>query len=137
VHYEALTARQFCDILELSNVSVIPAWLGRLQDWKVIRQVGRTSGTRYFVDPEILRKLEFPTHTTLARIEPYRIRELVLEDLQRHPNSGFGEIHERIGSEIPDYLMRRQINELIKNKKVRFKGNTRARRYRLFDNRTF
>lgn len=132
VQYEALTAREFCDILELSDASGISSWLGRLQRWEVIRQIGRTSGTRYFVDPDILRKLEFPTHTTLARIEPYRIKELILEDLQWHPNSRFGKIHERIGSEIPDYLVRRQINELVKNKKIRFKGNTRARRYRLF-----
>jgi ATP-dependent DNA helicase RecG len=129
VQYEALTARQFCDILELSNVSVIPAWLGRLQDWEVIRQVGRTSGTRYFVDPKILRKLEFPTHTTLARIEPYRIIELVLEDLQRHPNSAFGEIHERIGLEIPVHQVRKQIQELVNQDLLRYKGQNRWRRY--------
>ena len=129
VQHDAMTARDLCETLELTETSTLANWLDRLLRWGVVRQIGRTSGTRYFVDPDVLRKLEFPSHTTLARIEPYRIRELVLEDVQRHPGAAFGDIHSRIGEEIPDHHVRKQIKGLIEQGVLRYEGDNRWRRY--------
>lgn len=38
-------------------------WLERLLNWEVVRQTGRTKGTRYFIDPGMLRTLRFPSQT--------------------------------------------------------------------------
>jgi ATP-dependent DNA helicase RecG len=89
----------------------------------------RTKGVRYFVDPELLNDLNFPTQTDFTRIEPYCLRELIREDLNRHPGSGFGEIHQRVGEEIPAHQIRLAIRELAEKGDLRAEGNTRARRY--------
>ena len=129
VQHEALNARQLAEVLELPDASAVALWFKRLQNWKIVRQKGQTKGTRYFVDPALLNKLEFPGQTTLARIESHRLRALILEDLQRHPGSAFGDIHERIGREIPDYQVRRQLKALIVDGTIRYEGERRWRRY--------
>ena len=129
VQYEALTARELAEVLELPDASAVAGWLDRLLSWEIVRQAGRTKGTRYFVDPAIVSKLEFPSQTTLSRIESHRLRALIQEDLQRHPGSAFGEIHERIGREIPDYQVRSQLKALAKEGKVKYEGEYRWRRY--------
>lgn len=129
VQHEALTARQLAEALELPDASAVAGWFERLQQWKIVRHTGKTKGTRYFVDPTILNKLEFPSQTTLSRIESHRLRALLQEDLLRHPGSAIGEIHERIGQEIPDYQIRRQLKSLAKEGKARYEGEKRWRRY--------
>jgi ATP-dependent DNA helicase RecG len=129
VQYEALTARELAEVLELPDATAVAGWLDRLLKWEIVCQAGRTKGTRYFVDPAIVSKLEFPGQTTLARIESHRLGALIQEDLQRHPASAFGEIHERIGLEIPDHQVRRQLKALAKEGRVRHKGEKRWRRY--------
>jgi len=116
--------------LELQDVSAVTGWIGRLLDWEIIKKVGRTKGKRYFVDPTLVAKMEFPSQTTLARIEPHRLRALLLEDLQRHPGSALREIRGRIGSEIPEHQIRRQLNALAKEGRVSHEGEKRWRRYR-------
>lgn len=129
VQHEALTSRELAELLELPDTAVVVGWFKRLQDWGIIRHKGQTKGTRYFVDPGILHRLEFPGQTTLARIEPHRLRALILEDLQRHPHASFGDIHERIGLEIADHQIRKQLRVLFAGGTVNYKGEKRWRRY--------
>ena len=129
VQHDALTRRELMKQLELPDDVAFNHWIHRLVELKLVRQTGRTKGTRYFVDPVLLDKLEFPTATTLTRIEPYRLKELVLEDLKHHPGSAFGEIHTRIGREIPDYQVRRSIHSLADAGSVTYEGEKRWRRY--------
>lgn len=128
--HEALTARELSNLLELTD-STLPSWIGRLLDWRIVHRTGRTKGMRYYVDPGILKTLEFPVSTTLVRIEPPRLCALIVEDLQRHPDTSFGEIHQRIGLEIPAHQVRKQLRSLVSKKDVVFQGDKRWRRYRL------
>ena len=89
----------------------------------------RGSCRRYFVAPGLLRDMELPGATTFTRIEPHRLRALILEDLGRHPDSGFGEIHDRIGKEIPVSHVRRAIKALVDDGKVLLEGQRHWRRY--------
>lgn len=127
--HDALTARELADILELPSVEALQPWLKRLVDWNLVQSAGRTQATRYFVDPGLLRSLRFTGETTLKRIEPHRLAALVLEDLQRYPESAISEIHQRIGGEIHLKQVKRALEELIKRGTVRFEGNNRWRRY--------
>lgn len=129
VQHEALSARELCSVLDLPDAEALTNWLSRLVRWKVVRQTGKTSGTRYFVDPHVLRRHAFPTQTTLARIEPYRTKELILEDARRHPGSSFGEIHARIGKEIPEGQVRRLLKMLSLKGEMRHQGDRRWRKY--------
>ncbi|MGH8273472.1 MAG: ATP-binding protein [Gammaproteobacteria bacterium] len=129
VQHDAITARELADFLELPDTSSVSGWLGRLLKWEIVRQTGRTRGTRYFVDPDTVSSMEFRKSTTLARIEPHRLRALIQEDLNQHPGSAIGAIRERIGAEIPIHQVRRQLNTLADQGKIRRKGETRGRRY--------
>lgn len=128
--HDALTARELADTLELPSVEALQPWLKRLLDWHLVQSAGRTQATRYFVDPGLLRSLKFTGETTLLkRIEPHRLAALVLEDLQRYPQSAISEIHQRIGGEIHPKQVKRALEELIERGAVRFEGNNRWRRY--------
>lgn len=128
-HHDALTARELATSLELLSVEALQPWLKRLLDWQLVRSAGRTQATRYFVDPNLLRSLQFTGETTLKRIEPHRLAALVLEDLQRYPKSAISDIHQRVGGEIHPKQVKRTLEELIERGKVRFEGEKRWRRY--------
>lgn len=127
--HEAMTARELAATLELSSVDVLQTWLKRLLEWDLVESAGRTQATRYFVAPGLLRSLNFSGETTLKRIEPHRLAALVLEDLQRYPESAIGDIHRRIGGEIHPKQVKRALDELIERGAVRFAGKNRWRRY--------
>lgn len=127
--HEALTARELATALELASVEALQPWLKRLLEWELVNTAGRTQGTRYYVEPALLRALNFSAATTLKRIEPHRLAALVLEDLQRYPGSAISAIHERVGGEIHPKQIKRALEELIARGAVRFEGSNRWRRY--------
>jgi ATP-dependent DNA helicase RecG len=129
--HEALTARELEEQLELSSAEQLRPWLGRLGDWGFVGQAGRTQATRYFVKPELLRSLAFPAVTTLKRIEEHRLRALVLEDLGRYPTSAIGDIHKRIGLEIPRRRLQGMLTKLLADGQVSVQGERRWARYAL------
>lgn len=127
--HEALTARELMQELELSGVDILHSWMGRLTNLGLVQTSGRTQSMRYFVAPDLMRDLELPTSTTLQRIEPHRLKELILEDLRHYPGSAIGQINQRIGSEINAKRLKRALDELIEKELVRFEGEKKARRY--------
>jgi len=127
--HDALTARELARLLALPGTEALGSWMGRLQQLGIVRQSGRTSGARHFIAPKLLRDLEFTATTTLRRIEPHRLRALILEDLQRYPESALGDIHRRIGEEISKWRIKRALDSLATEEKVRFLGEKRGRRY--------
>jgi len=127
--HEALTAKELSSQLELANADLLRPWLERLVEWALVGQSGRTQATRYFVQPELLRTMSFPAVTTLKRIEDHRLRALVLEDLQRYPGSGIGDIHGRIGTEIPRRRLRTMLGQLVGNEVARMEGKQKGARY--------
>ena len=71
--------------------------------------------------------------TTLKRVQPHRLRALILEDLERFPDSLSKDIHRRVGPEIPDRTFRRALEALVEEGQIRGTGETRWRKYRLKD----
>jgi ATP-dependent DNA helicase RecG len=126
---DSLTARELALALALPGVDAIGPWMGRLQTLNIVRQSGRTRGTRYFIEPSLLREMDFAGLTTLSRIEPHRLRALILEDLQRYPGSAIGEVHNRIGTEINRRQIKRTLDRLVEEGSVHFEGEKRGRRY--------
>ena len=126
---DALTARELAGALELPKVEALQPWLKRLLEWQLVQSAGRTQAARYFVDPGLLRSLNFSGETTLKRIEPHRLAALVIEDLRRYPESAIGEIRQRVGGEIHPKQVKRALEDLVERGAVRFEGNNRWRRY--------
>jgi ATP-dependent DNA helicase RecG len=129
--HDALTARELADTLELPSVEALQPWLKRLLGWYLVQSAGRTQATRYFVDPGLLRSLKFTGETTLKRIEPHRLAALIVEDVGRYPNTKIGDIHERVGLEIPRSRVRRAIEQLVTEGKLIHEGVRSGTRYHL------
>ena len=131
VQHEAMKAVELVRALSLPDVEALKPWFGRLRDLGLLDARDRTRGTRYFVPPAVLEQLEFDAPTTLARIEPHRLEALILEDLSRYPNSRIGEVHGRIGPEIPRPLVERALRALREDGRVSHEGERKGRRYRV------
>jgi ATP-dependent DNA helicase RecG len=127
--HDALTARELTAALELASVDALKPWISRLLDWDIIKSAGRTQATRYFVDPKLLTGLDFSRATTLKRIEPHRLAALILEDVSRYPRTKLGEIHQRVGLEIPRSRIRRTVAELLSTGKLSSTGVLNGTRY--------
>ena len=128
---ESVSAAELAEQLELPDAGALRPWLGRLLTMGLVEQSGRTSATRYFVPPALLREAGLDALTTLTRVHPHRLRALILEDLERFPDSAKGDIHRRVGPEIPERTFRRALEDLASSGRVVATGETRARRFRL------
>ncbi len=128
---EGMTARELGAVLESDGDDDLAAWLGRLLALALVNKVGRTQGTRYFVDPALLKGADLKLPTTLLRIEPHRLLELIREDLRRYPASSSADVNRRIGVEISPKSLKRALDELVAAGQVCYTGERRWRRYRL------
>lgn len=127
---EAMPAAELANQLELPDAAALRPWLGRLLSLGLVEQSGRTSATRYFVPPALLREAGLDALTTLTRVQPHQLRALSLEDLERFPDSAKGDILRRVGPEIPERTFRRALEELVESGEIVATGEKRWRRYR-------
>lgn len=127
---DGLLAGELASSLETDTQS-LPGWLGRLVDFGLVQSTGRTKGTRYFVPSDLLKTAGLAGRTSLKRIEAHRLDELIQEDLRRYPDSRIGEIHDRIGAEIPRSQLRRRMQLLVESGVVTMSGVRAGSRYRL------
>jgi len=128
---EGISAPQLAEDLELPDAAALRPWLGRLLTLGLIEQSGRTNAVRYFVPPALLREAGLDTLTTLKRVQPHRLRALILEDLERFPDSGRADIHRRIGPEIHEKALARALDKLLTEGAIISTGERRWRKYRL------
>lgn len=128
---EGLSAVELAERLELNAPPELSRWLDRLIQLGLVQQAGRTKATRYFVPPDLLKAAGLDQMTTLKRVSPHRLRALVLEDLERYPDSAISAIHRRIGSEISGRAIKRALDQLIADGQVERVGDRRWRTYRL------
>jgi ATP-dependent DNA helicase RecG len=128
---EGCTSVQLAERLGLGETSQLRPWLGGLLDRGLVAQTGRTKGTSYFVPPELVRASGLEGRTTLKRVQPHRLRALILEDLERYPGSSSAEVHERVGPEIPVRAFKSALHELVNDRQITYEGERRWRRYRV------
>ena len=81
--------------------------------------------------PLLLREAGLDALTTLTRVQPHRLRALILEDLEGFPASAISDIHRRIGSEIPARVLKRAIDLLVSKGAIAATGVRRWTRYDL------
>lgn len=131
---DGLTARELAAQLELPGTDDLrTAWLGRLLAVGLVQSSGKTQGTRYFVNPAVLKGAGLDGQTTLKRVEPHRLRALICEDLARYPGASSADVHRRAAPELAQRTIRRALEELAEAGSVRFDGERRWRRYWLTD----
>jgi ATP-dependent DNA helicase RecG len=126
---ELLTARDLVRLLDLSRADDLRHWLGRLKECGIVNARGRTQATEYFIETTVLRTLKFQGNTTLQSIEKHRLRELILHDLEIYRRASIGEIHHRIGTEIPRRRIRQVLSVLVGERQIGRSGVKRGTVY--------
>lgn len=107
-------------------------WLRPLVDKGFVVSTGeRSKAKEYRVGSRTLRNSEYKGQTSLKRIESYRLRELIMEDLKIYQPCPISDIHVRIGKEIPLRKIQFQLKQLIAEGKVVSEGQKRWTKYRL------
>ena len=96
----------------LADTTALKPWLGRLEEFGLVGNAGRTNAKRYFVIPDVARDSNVVPPTTLGRIQPHRLRELIVQDLTRYPRSRSRDIRKRIGEEIAAHTLRRALEAM-------------------------
>lgn len=116
-------------MLGLPNVPTARDWLEGLIRQNLVVRLHRGPGTMYSVDPTLLRSAGYQSRTTLLAIEDHRLRELVLTDVSRYPESALSEIHDRIGPEIPKTRVQHMLRTLVRERAIQMVGTKRWARY--------
>ena len=130
--HESVTATQLIDLLHLRDADALRPWLRPLIDKGfVISTSDRSKAKEYRVGTRILRNSNYKGKTSLKRIESYRLRELIMEDLKIYQPCSITDIHERIGKEIPIRKLQFQIKQLLAEEKIESEGLKRWTKYRI------
>ncbi len=127
--HNALSAIEFTKILGLNEPNSIRNWMGRLVDMNLIQSRGKTKGKEYFINADLLRKLDYKGKTNLKKIETHRLRELIRQDLEIYPKSSISDIQKRIGAEISLHKVRTELNYLLHDGVICKEGEVRWTRY--------
>lgn len=126
---QSYSAVEISTLLNQTEEAGLRNWLGRLIDLELVIKTGKGKGTQYTVNPEFIRKINFKGKTNLKNIEDYRLEELIYKDLTAYPNSGFGEIHQRIGLEINEFTVKRILKRMVTNDVLLMEGTKRWAKY--------
>ncbi|MRX65764.1 ATP-binding protein [Maribacter luteus] len=128
-----LTSIALSNKLCLRNNDSLKYWMGNLLKNDIVLSKGKTKGTEYFVNPKLLKEVDFKGKTDLKKIEPHRLEHLILEDLKIYAPAAKSDIHTRVGSEIHEKKLKRSIDKLIEEGKVVKIGEKRGTQYKLSD----
>jgi len=126
---QSYTAVELSKLLNQNEQTGLRNWLGRLIDYNLVIKTGKGKGTHYSVNPEFMRQINFKGKTNLKNIEDHRLEELILKDVQAYPNSGFGNIHKRIGIEINQYKVKRMLKSMVEKGILVTKGERKGMKY--------
>lgn len=129
--HESISAADLIKLLNLKNRNELSPWLDKLVDEGIVETSGRKKGKEYRVNDSILRQSDYKGTTSLKRIEPYRLRELIIEDLKIYECSGVKDIHQRIGIEIPYKKILEQIKTMLTDGIIESEGKNRWIKYKL------
>lgn len=129
--HESISASNLIRLLDLKNRDELSPWLDKLVDDGIVETSGRKKGKEYRVNASVLKHSDYKGTTSLKRIEPYRLRELIIEDLKIYECSGLKDIQQRIGSEIPYKKVLEQMKTMLADGIVESIGANRWVKYKL------
>lgn len=129
--HESISAADLIKLLNLKNRNELSPWLDKLVDESIVETSGRKKGKEYRVCSHILKESGYKGQTSLKRIEPYRIRELIIEDLKIYECASLRDIQQRIGNEISYQKLWKQLDNMIKDGILETTGKNRWTKYRL------
>lgn len=127
---EIVSAELLSKKLQLQEADRLRSYVDILCSKGVILTRGRGRGTKYYVNPVVFSNSKANIQTTLKTIEPYRLKELILQDLKYHPSSLVSEISERL-PDVPFKELQRKVRRMATDGELAFSGGRKYRKYHL------
>ncbi len=127
---EIIASEALSKKLQLPESDRLRSYVDMLCSKNVILTRGRGKGTKYFVNPEIISNSKANIQTTLKTIEPYRLKELILQDLRYHPKSMISEMNVRL-PDIPFKDLQSKVRKMTMDGELSYEGGRKYRRYSL------
>lgn len=129
--HESISATNLIQILNLKDRDALSPWLDPLLEYDIVKAVGAHRAKEYRISSSVLKQSYYKGKTSLKRIEDYRIKELIVEDLKIYTCAPLKDIHQRIGNEIPYKKILAQMKSLTSENIVKEVGANRWVRYSL------
>ena len=128
---EIISSEELSKLLQIQDSDRLRSYVDILCSNGVILTRGRGKGTKYYVNPEIISnsKANIPP-TTLKTIEPYRLKELILQDLKYHPKSLISDISSRL-PDVPYTELQKTVREMVRSGELKYDGGRKYRYYSL------
>lgn len=127
---EIISSESLSGKLQLRESDRLRSYVEILCTKNIVLTRGRGKGTKYYVNPDIISNSRANFKTTLKTIEPYRLRELILQDLKYHPRSLVSEMSERL-PDIPFMDLQKCVRKMATEGALLYEGGRKYRRYSL------
>lgn len=127
---EIISSESLSRKLQLRESDRLRSYVEILCTKNIVLTRGRGKGTKYYVNPDIISNSRANLKTTLKTIEPYRLRELILQDLKYHPRSLVSEMSERL-PDIPFTDLQKCVRKMVSEGALVYEGGRKYRRYSL------
>lgn len=127
---EIISSIDLSQKLQLPEADRLRSYVEPLLSQGIVLSRGRGKGTKYFVNPSIISDSRANIQTTLKAIEPYRLRELIRQDLQYHTDSLISEMSQRL-PDVPFKDLQRMVRKMANEGDLIPVGSRKYRRYRL------
>lgn len=127
---EIISSEALSKKLQLPESDRLRSYVDLLWSKNIIQTRGRGKGTKYIVNPDIISNSKANIQTTLKTIEPYRLKELICQDLKYHPNSLISEMGIRL-PDIPFTDLQRKVRKMTIDGELVYEGGRKYRRYSL------
>ena len=127
---EIIASETLSQKLQLPEAERLRSYVDILCTKNIVQTRGRGKGTKYYVNPDIISNSRANIRTTLKTIEPYRLKELILQDLKYHPKSFVSEMSERL-PDVSFTELQKQVRKMASNSELLFEGGRKYRRYSL------
>lgn len=127
---EIVSSETLSKKLQLPESERLRSYVDILCTNNVVLTRGRGKGTKYYVNPKIISNSKANIQTTLKTIEPYRLKELILQDLKYHPKSLISEMTVRL-PDIPFTELQNKVRRMATDGELAYEGGRKYRRYSL------
>ena len=127
---EIISSEALSKKLQLPESDRLRSYVDLLCSKNIVQTRGRGKGTKYFVNPEIITNSKANIQTTLKTIEPYRLKELIRQDLKYHPKSLVSEMSVRL-PDIPFSELQKKVRKMALDAELVYEGGRKYRRYSL------
>lgn len=127
---EIISSIDLAQKLQLPEADRLRSYVEPLVSQDIILTRGRGKGTKYYVNPAIISDSKANIQTTLKAIEPYRLKELIKQDLKYHSLSLVSEISQRL-PDVPFKDLQKMVRRMASEGELIPDGGRKFRRYRL------